>query len=163
MNLENLEFVRELMGEELDFDVERNSVYKSAFMLKENLEKYILLLREEIKQGNAENLSEKVKLLLTIPVDKRGRTRPHDAHITYGEGEFNRFYIRAVCLMAIKENKKIVVYRAKHSMKPRSESEMKIGRELDSERLLKDMKDNFGNSTELGMGLPNSGLSIKLV
>lgn len=79
------------------------------------------------------------------------------------EGEFNRYYIRALCLRAIEEGKKLKVYRAKEVGNPRSESAVKIGQEVDSQLLLADLRKNIGIDTCFGLPAgPNSGLSVRL-
>ncbi len=52
---------------------------------------------------------------------------PHTAPDTLAEGEFNRYYCRAVCRRAMDENSRVVVYRAKEVDNPRLSSERMIG------------------------------------
>jgi hypothetical protein len=64
---------------------------------------------------------------------------PINANTTLAEGEFNRFYIRALCIYAIQNNIQfLVVCRAKESLNPRPESLMKIGTNVDPKTLLND-------------------------
>ena len=88
---------------------------------------------------------------------------PRNAPLTLAEGEFNRFYIRALCKFAIYNNKKIRVYRAKTVSNPRIESEEKIGQILDANCLLNDLRQNVGIDTFLGLPSVNSGLSIEII
>jgi hypothetical protein len=83
---------------------------------------------------------------------------------TLAEGEFNRFYIRALCSQII-ENKtgQLEVCRAKAVMNPRLESQAKIGAIVNAEALLLDLRTNVGIDTALGLPPgPNSGLSVKI-
>jgi hypothetical protein len=87
-----------------------------------------------------------------------------NAHEMLAEGEFNRFYIRAVCLRAIKEGtSEVIVYRAKIVEHARAESEQKIGQRIAAETLLRDLRAHPGIDTALGLPPgPNSGLSAQL-
>ncbi len=80
------------------------------------------------------------------------------------EGEFNRFYIRAVCLAALQSGEKhVIAYRAKAVARPRPDSEDAIGTEIDAQALLDDLRTNQGGDTIYGLpGGPNSGLSVCL-
>lgn len=87
---------------------------------------------------------------------------PVNAAATLGQGEFNRFYMRALCLRAISEDRILKIYRARHSDKPSPSSENKIGLSVDPSELLDDLRANKGAATVHGLGLPNSGLSVEL-
>ena len=89
---------------------------------------------------------------------------PDTANVTLCEGEFNRYYIRGVCLKAIEMGKGLVTaYRARHSANPRSESIALEGRSIDAKRLLEDLRANPGVDTAMGLPPgPNSGMSVKL-
>ncbi|RKG58962.1 hypothetical protein D7X30_15455 [Corallococcus sp. AB011P] len=82
---------------------------------------------------------------------------------TFAEGEFNRFYIRALCRRAEEDDiEHLVIYRAKAAESPRVESEMRIGQAMVPDRLLRDLRTNIGVGTALGLPQPNSGLSVHL-
>jgi hypothetical protein len=87
-----------------------------------------------------------------------------NAHEMLAEGEFNRFYIRALCLRAIEEGiPEVIVYRAKAVQNARSESERKIGQRVPAEPLLHDLRTHPGVDTALGLPPgPNSGLCVRL-
>lgn len=87
---------------------------------------------------------------------------PYTAAGTLAEGEFNRFYIRGLCLRAIEENvPSLVVYRAKAVTNARSESERKIGAGVSPQSLLDDLRSHARLDTALGLPPgPNSGLSV---
>ena len=89
---------------------------------------------------------------------------PSNANEILAEGEFNRFYIRALCRRVIAEKiNELEVFRAKQVSSPRLESESKIGMKIDPNKLLKDLRENIGIDTVLGLPAgPNSGLSVKI-
>jgi len=88
---------------------------------------------------------------------------PLNAHLILAEGEFNRFYIRALCRKAISKGKIIEVYRAKQVDNPRTESQVLIGKSLDPQKLLDDLRQHIGVDIILGVPAgPNSGLSVRL-
>ena len=91
----------------------------------------------------------------------KSRKVPSNAAKLISQSEFNRFYIRAVCLEAIeKDIKEIEVYRARPSSSSRPESEAMIGKKLSPKELLDDLRDSIGKEPKI---LPhiNSGLSVK--
>ena len=96
-----------------------------------------------------------------------GTTRaqvPANAHETLAEGEFNRFYVRGLCLRAIQENiLQVVAYRARQSENPRAESEAIVGKTFSPTSLLNDLRASPGVEPALGVPPgPNSGLSVRL-
>lgn len=89
---------------------------------------------------------------------------PVNAPETLAEGEFNRFYLRGLCLRAIQSNiPNLIIYRAKTVSNHRTESEAKIGTTVNPASLLNDLRNNIGIDTAFGLPAgPNSGLSAKL-
>lgn len=87
---------------------------------------------------------------------------PVTAADTLAEGEFNRYYVRGLCLRAIEDNLDFVeVYRARHSENPRPESQAKIGKHYNPNVLLNDLRNSPGVEPALGVPPgPNSGLSV---
>jgi len=169
--LENLEDggIRDLILEEIEFDIGHETLYMSN-RLKPGLEKvYVSLLKDAASSGDCDSLASGIVingcLLSTVP-DSRTKSGvrkvPKDAHITLAEGEFNRFYIRALCRKAISDDVDLEVCRAKIVRSPRPESQMKIGQSVDPNKLLEDLRNNVGIDTALGIPAgPNSGLSVK--
>jgi len=89
---------------------------------------------------------------------------PETAPDTLSEGEFNRFYVRGLCLRAIAEGAPSVsAYRARHSDNPRPESQALIGKAFVPAALLNDLRQSSGVEPALGLPPgPNSGLSVSL-
>jgi hypothetical protein len=94
-------------------------------------------------------------------MSRMDRTAPS----TLAEGEFNRFYMRALCIYAIQnEIKQLEIYRAKPVIEERSTSRAMIGNRVDPAELLGDCRAKVGTRTETGLpGGPNSGLSVRIV
>jgi hypothetical protein len=87
---------------------------------------------------------------------------PHTASGTLADGQFNRFYIAAICRLAIAAGHETVdIYRARHRDEPRAESGLLEGTSRNATRLLEEVR---GKNTSLRCDLlkPNSGLSIQL-
>jgi len=97
-------------------------------------------------------------------VQGKSKKVPHTANETLAESEFNRFYIRGVCLRAIAEGiLSVVVYRAKSVTHPRAESEAKVGTSVPTAQLLAEIRSNKWIENSLGIpSNPNSGLSVRL-
>ncbi len=82
------------------------------------------------------------------------------------EGELNRFFIRGlcICMTAADVNAEVEIYRAKEVEKPRSESQMRIGKRVRASALLNDLRQNIAVDTALGVPAgPNSGLSVRAI
>jgi hypothetical protein len=82
---------------------------------------------------------------------------PHSAEETLADGEFNPYYMAALCRKAIAEGKKVVVYRAKHGATTRPESDALVGTTYDPATLVAELRTNLGHM----LTKPNSGLSLQ--
>ena len=117
------ERTRSLMLEEIDRDSASGSLYLSDDLTSDGKAQYPDLLRAAAREGNDETLAneirgrlnafEKPRKLksggLSIPPTMRS-----NAHEMLAEGEFNRFYLRALCRRAIEAGKpQVIAYRAK--------------------------------------------------
>jgi hypothetical protein len=173
-NLVNLDSAtRSLMLEEIENDIKSAKLFQSPRLNTIGHQEYPLLLKEAAEKhdeswfasqlhgkSNLFNTSE-TRNLKTGPISVKV---PSNAHEMLAEGEFNRFYLRGLCLRAIQEKiPKLIIYRAKAVNNPRPESESKIGSSISPKALLDDLRRNIGIDTFLGLPSgPNSGLSAKL-
>ena len=87
---------------------------------------------------------------------------PLTAADTLAQGQFNLYYMRALALRAQTEDKTITVYRARASENPRPGSEEMIGSQLDPDVVLEVLRRTKGIESEIGIPMPNSGLTIHL-
>ncbi|MFO0847198.1 MAG: hypothetical protein U0871_01380 [Gemmataceae bacterium] len=165
---------RALMAEELDCDMASGTLYLSDRLSDAGRRDYPRLLAEALtahEPGWLEaQLREGGRLSDTESYTRSGVTRerrvPATAAATLAEGEYNRFYCRAVCRLAAEAGPaaEVEVYRAKPVSSPRPESEAKIGTRVNAAGLLADLRWNKGVDTALGVPAgPNSGLSVRLV
>lgn len=167
------ERTRNLMVIEIDGDISVGRLYLSDNLSPQGKNDYPNLLRGAAINGSDVTLAndirsrlnthEKPRLLKSGQFSKPPVMRSN-AHEMMAEGEFNRFYIRAVCLRALENNvTSVIVYRAKNVGNPRSESEAKIGQAISAQALLDDLRVRIGVDTALGLPPgPNSGLSVRL-
>lgn len=173
MLLKNLEEVRALIEEEVQMDIDARSMYQSPRLTDEGWAGYPALLLEAVRSHDPPWLEQQIKLRGWIK-DQEQRVRngvvhwarvPYTAAQTLAEGDFNRYYIRAVCCAAILAgNDTVLVYRAKQVENPRPESVRLTGSKLSAQKLLDDLRIN-SNKLETALGLPpgpNSGLSACL-
>lgn len=171
-NFENLDNeTRELMISEIKSDISTGQLYFSKRFNETGHKLYPQLLLEAVESGNEENLAITLKenncfAATEARNGKNGVTYakiPETANQTLAESEFNRFYIRGLALRATGSGQALTIYRARHSDKPRTESEIIIGKQVSAEKLLSDLRTNIGVDTALGLPPgPNSGLSVKL-
>ena len=163
---------RQLMVEELDTDAGSGTVYPSPRLTETGLNEFPALLRDAFTAGDETTLAVAIRVPGRLKTHEKSHTKtgreivkqvPEIAADTLAEGEFNRFYVRALCRRAIEEQRSLVVYRAKQGTKPRDESEAMIGKTISSERLLSDLRTHPGVEPALGLPPgPNSGLSVCL-
>lgn len=172
MNFENLnDAVRELMVDEIEVDISNERIYVSPRLTDHGVAQYPELLVQAASQADEEWLAGILNSQGLIRSHEWRTTRgkrtqvkvPHTAAQTLAEGEFNRYYVRALCRFAIdNEQDFLEVYRAKEVRKPRSSSIALIGKKFSPKELLADLRENRLD-TVLGIPPgPNSGLSVKL-
>ena len=173
IHYENLDdATRPFMVREIENDTQQGTLYLSSYLSPVGTEDWPSLLKEAARVHNDDWLAEQLQLAgrLLDQVQKRkpkgGYTMakvPVTAPATMAEGEFNRFYIRAVCIRALEGGQgSVLIYRGRHSTDPRPESEALIGSLMQAERLLNDLRQEPGVDAALGLARPNSGLTVKL-
>lgn len=170
-HFENLEDVRSFMESELDVDINEDRVYISPRLNNQGQAVWVDLLREAIQSHDEEWLEAEIRSrrLLNQNEVRIRNGKSHSAKVpitaaeTLSEGEFNRYYIRGLCLLAIQNKSKIMAYRGKSVSNPRWESEDLIGRAFDPQRILDDLRVTIGVDTAFGLPAgPNSGITAKL-
>lgn len=164
---------RQLMLAEIERDIANGTLYLSDNLNPRGKTEYPSLLKAATREGTDVTLAteilgrlnshEKPRQLKSGALSKPPIMRSN-AHEMLAEGEFNRFYIRAICLRAIENGApEVIVYRAKEVQSARPESTRKIGKGVPAEELLRDLRTNQGIDTALGLPPgPNSGLSLHL-
>lgn len=170
VNLNNQ--TRQFMLEEIESDIANNQLYLSPRLSDVGLADYPDLIREAARGYDDEWLAETLRNNGRLNASEQRRTKsgytmvkvPITAPETLSEGEFNRFYARGLCRLAVDTGvPTLQVYRAKAVMVARSASEAMIGSLIDAAALLQDLRTHQGVDTALGLPPgPNSGLSVKL-
>lgn len=162
---------RKYMAAEVQRDIENGELYLSPWLNPAGRADYPGLLLVAAQTGDDASLAAELRRGRLNPTAERRNPKggvvqyrvPDTAPETMA-GEFNLFYIRALCRRAI-DNKipHLVVYRARHSDKPRSDSEALIGTHIDPEDTLNDLRSSQGQAAKLGFPPgPNSGLTARL-
>ena len=165
--------VRREMLEELQFDIDKGTLNLSKRFTTEGEVAWPSLFRDAIQNYSDEWLAQQIRgnhymKAFETRMYKNGPKEaavPITAADTFSEGEFNRFYIRGLCKYAMSLGEADVkVYRGKAVENPRVESEQKIGKFYNVEKLLADLRTTPGVDTVLGLpNGPNSGLSVQRV
>lgn len=168
VNLDSLTRIR--MLNEFDADFAARRVYTSDRLSTWGAQDWPAALRGAIEAGSDSTLelwlSQPGRLNSQEPRNtKNGLSMvkvPITAPQTMSEGEFNRYYIRGVCLRARDEGKiEVIAYRAKQVQNPRAESLTIEGKSFNAEVVLNDLRSNVGTVTASGFPGPNSGLSVR--
>lgn len=165
--------VRQHMLAEYELDTEDSSLYTGSFLNQVGSRVWPERLREGLAQHDptwlAETMSEPTMWRSTYtqnratgPVEARV---PSNAPSMLADGEFGRFYIRAVCREALSRGEsEVEVTRLRVPSKPRPQSEALVGTRVNAEALLADLRGNKGADTYSGIpGGPNSGLGVRLL
>jgi hypothetical protein len=158
---------RTKMVGEIDLAISQGNLYLSGRVSGDGRAQWGGLIREAAKNGTEETLRDAILGLGLLNEDdkpsvtsKSGvKKMPTDAAAVLAEGEFNRFYIRGICLMATERGEaEVEVYRAKAVGSSRPESDAMIGQRLSASDFLAELRTKFG-----GFPPPNSGLSVRRI
>lgn len=174
LHLLNLdERVRRHMLSEIESDIAKGTLYLSPRLSPRGRQEYTDLLKQAAIGYDDVWLARSLRINGCINAEEQRRKPkggytiarvPMTAPDTLAEGEFNRFYVRGLCLRAIEDGVvELIVYRAKQVMNPRRESEMMIGARVEVRLLLQDIRTHPRVDTALRLPPgPNSGLSVRL-
>ncbi|WP_433785456.1 hypothetical protein [Pseudomonas frederiksbergensis] len=161
--------IRGLMIQEMDHDLAGQNLYLSPRLNAQGRNVWHLLLKEASANHSDDWLANEIaRQRLLNPHDLR-QGKPiamrHDAHQMLAEGEFNRFFMRGICLKAIEIGAPAVVgYRARASQNPRPESLAIIGKRFEPSEFLDRLRSAIGADTPFGYpGSANSGLSVEFL
>jgi hypothetical protein len=172
LNLVDLdERVRRYMVEEAESDMSDGTLYLSPRLSEVGQSLYYEILEEALLNGDDVTFATDLRkrgCIAEVEISHRKgvayrKNVPKNAPEILAEGEFNRFYLRAICRVAMEESCSVEAYRARASSVPRPESEQLIGREFRPHDLLQDLRQNPGVDTALGLPPgPFSGVSGRL-
>lgn len=173
LNLVNLDdTTRKQMLDEIRSDISSKRLYISPRLSFIGQKDYPGLLQDAAAKFDDAWLANQLRTMGRLNATEQRKTKngfttaqvPITAADTLAEGEFNRYYMRALCVRAGQDNCSLIVYRAKSVSNPRAESEAKIGTLVNPASLVSDLRTHIGVDTALGLPAgPNSGLSIKMV
>ncbi len=161
--------IRKLMLHEVEYDAQRGKTYLSPRLNRTGQITYLAKLKHAIASQDAAWLARQLHGYfdsMELMRSKKGTVSsdvPQNADEIIAESEFNRFYMRALCLFAIeKEIKHLVICRANHVNNTKPASKVKVGSSIDPQKLLLDLREHAGRKTRFGLGEPSSSLSTRL-
>lgn len=163
---------RNLMLAEIDDDVSASRLYLSLRLSPQGVRLYEGLLRESARSHHPDWLATELQRQGCI-VDQEQRKlkdgriisakTPSNAAQILADGEFNRFYARAVCMLAVGQGRKVRICRGKQVNDPRPESEAVIGQVFDPVSVVFDLRAASGLEAGLALHVgANSGLTLEL-
>ena len=159
------EETRDLMVEEIMDDAENDRLYMSARLRESGSAMWPDLLSIAARGGSPQSLADRTRALFETHT-ATGRKMPDNAPEYLAFSEFNRYYMRAVCLRAAMEGRTHVrVCRARHPKKPTPASEEMLGEVRPAAELLDYLRSNdYGDNPRYGrLGRGGSGISVELV
>jgi hypothetical protein len=173
LQYENLDpTTRRFAVAELDRDFASGAFHIPSRLRPSAVGEYQRLLHEALRYYDDLWLEEHASDLLVDVETRRTRSGgqttakiPQMAARMVAEGDFNRYYMRGLCLRAIEEERQVVeVYRARLSLEPRAESAELEGRRLSARAVLDQLRGLASDEPAAApLGRPNSGLSVRLV
>ena len=134
IHYENLdESTCSFMLSEVDLDLSHENLYMSPRLNEHGSENYVSLLKEAIEHHDDAWLAHQLRSRGYMK-DYEQRRKPGGGFTmakvpittpdTLSEGEFNRYYVRGLCLRVTEEGmNQVEVYRGKSVSQPRPESE----------------------------------------
>ena len=162
------EDTRLVMLNELEQDIKNRMFYEPVSMTSNALCFYKNYLKETFSKYDLTYLINKLERSCFKTYTKNGRKVPKDIATIIAFNDFNRYYIRAIIVRAIRENRSLMFYRAKKSLNKRSESKKIENEVIYSEQTKKAMLDFFRDYKKLFNSQntycllkPNSGLSLR--
>ena len=174
LNYENLDAsTRSFMLSEVDFDLSHKKLYMSPRLNELGAKNYVSLLKEAIEHHDDAWLAEQLRNRGYMEEHEQRQNQdgdfttvrvPKTAPDTLSEGEFNRYYVRGLCVRAIDEGiDQVEIYRGKPVSPSRPESEALLGKRVSAEALLNDLRESIGVEPALGLPPgPNSGLTVRM-
>lgn len=149
---------RGFMLAELDRDVARDGhpyIGETSLTAKGKAD-YETLLRRAIESGTEQDL------IADLESEERAtRDRPDMAR-RLGSSEFNKYYMRGVCLRARAHGvDTVAIYRARASKVERPDSKAAIGQVRSATRALDDLRAGVNAPKDSSYGLVYSGLSLR--
>lgn len=167
-NLDNK--TRLIMISELERDIKNGLFYEPSSMKSEYISCYKLLLRKYFEIGQVESLEKALTPSFFKAKDKNGRKIPSNIAQIIAFSDFNRYYVRAILVRAIVENKSVCIYRAKQAINERVESKALLNKcYLEKQtleqmlRIIRDYRILFSSQSKITFLQPNFGLSLKLI
>ena len=177
MNLIELrDEVRAAMVSEVERDTAADRWHKSPRLTEAGVVAFPALLLDAVRAGSPASLVRelnaggRLKHTEDRKTSKSGKAEvPYPAAETLGEGEFNRYYCRAVCRLAVERGGPDAVaeaYRAKAVANPRSASASVVGERVSAAAVLEELREVTNSDTRTKHGIPggpNSGVSVRFV
>ncbi len=174
MNLRNLDKrTRTFMAQEVERDIFSGILYISKRFNDKGRKEYPSVLLEAVKSHDGDWLALQIYTRGFLDHEEVKHIQkeiiaiaqvPATAGLTFAEGQFNRYYMRGVCLAAIEDGvPEVVVYRGKGAAQPRAASEAMVGKRIPAPALLEDLRAVPGSRSRFGIPPgPNSGLTVGL-
>lgn len=167
------ETVRRIMDEEYQRDKSKDHLYFSPRLTDVGMQEYPNVLHNAIINGNNESFAQDLRAK-NLMKSKEKRVNPLGGVFEYrvpisapenlAEGEFQRYYLRAICRKAIDEGyHKIRIITDKAMETIPDEEKAKIGKIVDIQDLLDDLRQNPYINSRFGIPSPESGLGIEII
>lgn len=165
--------VRRYMDEEFRNDEQRNRLYFSPRVNEESRETYSQILERALAYGDDNSLAVELKEKSVMKQKERRMNplggilevnMPINAPNELAEGEFQRYYLRALCVKAINEgiNRLKIVSEKPIETLP-DDQKAKVGKIINPKDLLADLRENSYVNSRFGIPDPKAGLTVEFL
>lgn len=151
------EEIRKLMIIELENDLGSNSFYIPKTIHQDKIGEYKNILKEFFKTKSLNEFTTMLKnqFINWFAKQKDGKQISNDSDSKLAEGEWGKYYQKAVCQLAIEEEKRIKIWRWKSVSHPKNIEGFE-------ENTKHDPKEFYSKINNYPLGA-NSGLTIEII
>lgn len=149
-------------------DADAGLLYRSPRLTTAGASSFLGALKAAFEGGTPESLTASLSHPGTfnqIETTRNGvvRRMASNAPALLAEGQFVRYYMRAVALRAFESGRdEVTVYRPRESSRHRPESDAQIGQRISASALLADLRENTLTPENVALPDINSGLCVRL-
>ena len=174
LHYENLdESTRSFMLNEVDLDLSHGKLHISQHLNELGKQNYVSLLRDAIEHHDDVWIAQQLRSRGYMRENEQRKMPgggfrtirvPEAASETLSEGEFNRYYIRGLCVRVIEAGiNQVEVYQGKPVSPTRREFEAILGKRVAAKVLLENLRESSNVDVALGLSSgPDSGLTVRM-
>lgn len=167
------ERIRPWMLREFEYDLAHNQLYFSPMLSNRGLRDYVRLLHDALLGGSMQTLAAQLRLQrrlqrTTRRIKPNGESVVSNAPLTnadkLAESEFNRYYLRALCQLALADKVPfVIVSEAQAVINPQPDTTLALETAFSPQEFLDELRAESGKVFKLGVGVgPRTQVRVRL-